>query len=257
MKLSGMEWRLLGAGVAATLLAAAFLLGLLLRARRAGRLHLGRAPVLPVPAFDLLALVAILLLAMGQLGGLWFGLAAAGGVALLLRINRIPIARHFGPGPLTLLQAVGLALAIALAVYLPLQMLSDGIEETFHHFGWPTPAEPAVDLFLGAHGWRQFVPILLAAVVFAPLGEEALFRGLIQPVLRRRLAPGAAIAVTALLFAAIHGHGISFLPLLGFGAVLGLAYELTGSLLVCILVHFWFNFFTALLLLTGYGPSPS
>jgi membrane protease YdiL (CAAX protease family) len=252
---AGTDAWLLAAGGAATLLAMAFLLGLLQRTRRAGSLRLGRAPVLPVPVFDLLALVAVLLLAMGQLGGLWFGVAAAGGVMLLLRINGVPLKRHFGPGPLTVPQAVGLALAIALAVYLPLQMLSDGIEGAFHRFGWPTPVEPAVDLFLGARGWRQLAPILLAAIVCAPLGEEALFRGLIQPVLRRRLPPGAAIAATALLFAALHGHGISFVPLLLFGAVLGLAYELTGSLLVCILVHFWFNFFTALLLLGGYGPS--
>ncbi len=46
--------------------------------------------------------------------------------------------------------------------------------------------------------------IVLAIVVAVPLGEELLFRGLVQRVLFRQARPGLAILLSGLLFGAIH-----------------------------------------------------
>jgi len=235
--------------------AAEVTLGRWLLARRlAGRLALGTAPILDLPLADVLAVVGALAFSIYWPGGIWFGLVGAAAVATVVRLYGIPLRRHFGPGPLSLPQLAGLSLWIALAVFVPLQLLAGGCQGVFQHFGWPTPAEPAVDLFLHAGGWRQLALLFFAATVVAPFGEETLFRGFLQPLLRRQSPPWVAIAITALIFAGLHQHLLTLLPLFVFGLVLGFAYELSGSLLLCMAVHFWFNGFTALLLITGYGP---
>ncbi len=239
----------------AVTIAAEMTLGRWLRARRlAGNLSFGAAPVLDLPVADILAVVGALALSIYWPGGIWFGLVGAAAVAAVVRLNGIPLRRHFGPGRLTLPGVAGLSLWIALAVFVPLQLLAGGCQLLFQHFGWPTPAEPAVDLFLHAEGWRPLAILFFAATVVAPFGEETLFRGFLQPLLRRHLPPWGAIGITALLFAALHQHPLTLLPLFVFGLVLGFAYELSGSLLLCMGLHFWFNAFTALLLIAGYGP---
>ena len=226
-----------------------------LRVRReAGALAIGAAPKLHLSVADILAVVGALACSIYWPGGIWFGLVGAAAVAAVLRLNGISLRRHFGPGPFSLAGVAGLSLWIAASVFVPLQLLAGGCQMVFQHFGWPTPEEPAVDLFLHADGKWQMAVIFFAATVVAPFGEETLFRGFLQPLLRRHLPPRMAIVITALVFAALHQHLLTLLPLFAFGLVLGFAYELTGSLLLCMGIHFWFNTFTALLLVTGCGP---
>lgn len=81
----------------------------------------------------------------------------------------------------------------------------------------------------------------LAAVVVAPLCEEVVFRGYLYPAAKRFAGPWVAGAASALVFAAAHGSLAPLLPLFVFGALLVLAYELTGSLWAPIAMHFCFN----------------
>jgi membrane protease YdiL (CAAX protease family) len=81
----------------------------------------------------------------------------------------------------------------------------------------------------------------LAAVVVAPLCEELVFRGYLYPAAKRYAGPWVAGAASALIFAAAHGALAPLLPLFVFGALLVLAYELTGSLWAPIAMHFCFN----------------
>jgi membrane protease YdiL (CAAX protease family) len=90
--------------------------------------------------------------------------------------------------------------------------------------------------------WRTM--IIVTACVLAPLGEEVLFRGLLQSMLRRYLrSPWWAIVVTSLLFALIHiGADIKSLPaLFALSLVLGYSYERTGRLYSPIMIHMIFN----------------
>jgi uncharacterized protein len=82
------------------------------------------------------------------------------------------------------------------------------------------------------------VASLLGTIVFAPVLEEIVFRGLLYGTLRRRLGWPAAAVLTAAVFAAAHGYGVA-----GFGSVFAsglmwsVAYEKTGSLLPGMAAH--------------------
>lgn len=90
---------------------------------------------------------------------------------------------------------------------------------------------------------------ILGAAVLAPIGEELLFRGVLQTALRRLFLPRrsmyhrwCAILLTASIFGLLHIGTPQFIPaLVCFGVLLGFLYERTGSLLVVIAVHMLFN----------------
>ena len=241
-------------------LAAQAALVLLLRKR--GLPRYGKAPTLPVPIELILLVIAAVALSAVTLGGFWFDLVALGGVvAVIVGIGLSP-ARHFGlagAGALSPLRAVGLGLLIALAVGFPLQVFATGIEKVFRHFGLPTPPEPAVALFLAAHDPVVLAKLLFAALVVAPLCEEVFFRGFLHSALKAHFPtrPSIPLCATAAVFAAIHCHWATLLPLFGFALALGLVYELSGSLLLCLAVHFWFNAITALSLLADLATNPN
>ena len=98
----------------------------------------------------------------------------------------------------------------------------------------------------------QSIPELLSGIlvigVFAGVGEELFFRGLIQPKFQRYLgSPHLGIWVTALIFSAIHVQFYGFLPRMFLGALFGYMYHYTGSLFYPILGHILNNTLTLLL----------
>ena len=105
------------------------------------------------------------------------------------------------------------------------------------------------DLFNRIQGPANQVLLVLVAAGLAPLGEEALFRGLLLPALTRRVGLIGGVAISAALFALLHFNAFAFLPLFAFGLALGAAYWMTGSLLVPILMHAVFNAVNSTLLM--------
>ena len=88
----------------------------------------------------------------------------------------------------------------------------------------------------------QSIPELLTGIlvigVFAGVGEELFFRGLIQPKMQRYFrSPHWGIWVTAFIFSAIHAQFFGFLPRVFLGALFGYLYHYTGSLFYPILGH--------------------
>ena len=88
----------------------------------------------------------------------------------------------------------------------------------------------------------------LLAVVLAPLFEEILFRGILLPALAKRFGATASVVAVSVLFAGIHGHVPSLVPLFVLSAALCLAYIRTGSLATNIAMHAVFNGVTVTLL---------
>jgi hypothetical protein len=98
----------------------------------------------------------------------------------------------------------------------------------------------------------QSIPELLTGIlvigVFAGVGEELFFRGLIQPKMQVYLrSPHWGIWVTAFIFSAIHVQFFGFLPRVFLGALFGYLYHYTGSLFYPILGHILNNALTLLL----------
>jgi len=96
--------------------------------------------------------------------------------------------------------------------------------------------------------WVRLMMIVLAVGV-APFFEECVFRGILLPILARRLGLGAGIFLSSLLFAAIHMHLPSLAPLLVIATGFALAYIMSGSLWVPIVMHAIFNGVNLLLII--------
>jgi membrane protease YdiL (CAAX protease family) len=88
--------------------------------------------------------------------------------------------------------------------------------------------------------WQQFALTGLA-VVFAPIIEELMFRGVLYRWMRDKGRPWLALWGTALLFGLVHFNAVAFIPLTLFGALLAWLYQRTGNLLVPIFTHCFFN----------------
>jgi len=76
---------------------------------------------------------------------------------------------------------------------------------------------------------------VVAAVGVAPVLEEVVFRGYLQPLLVQNLHAPAGIAATSLVFAALHSE--AFLPIFVLSVLLGWVHWRTHSTLACIAVH--------------------
>jgi uncharacterized protein len=95
----------------------------------------------------------------------------------------------------------------------------------------------------------QLVIALLVIGVIPALGEEVLFRGVIQRKLAEQwVNVHVAIWVAAALFSAIHVQFYGFFPRMLLGALFGYLYYWTGSLWVAIFAHFVNNGFMVVML---------
>lgn len=113
------------------------------------------------------------------------------------------------------LPVIGLAVATGLAVREALQV--------------PLPSESL--------GW----PLALVVAIAAPLGEELLYRPVLQAALSRVWKPGNAILATALLFGLVHGSGVRFGETFLLGLFTGVVFNKTGSYWACTLFHLLSN----------------
>jgi len=86
---------------------------------------------------------------------------------------------------------------------------------------------------------------LLGVVVLALLpafGEELVFRGSLQPLLQHQLRnPHTGVWVSALLFSAIHGQWLGFVPRCLLGALFGYLVLWSGSVWPAMMAHFCNN----------------
>jgi hypothetical protein len=232
--------------------AAASSLGIVFRRLRcAGTLPYGQAPTIHFSTIELITVFLFLVSGVFFSAGTALALVA---ILLLVRFHRLDFATYFGTRRLSLWQIIAAGFWIALAADLPLRLVAGFSEVVGKAVGVPAPPQPAIELFIHTRSWPFLSLLLLFILVLAPLGEEVLFRGFLYVYLKNRLSRTAALVLTALLFAFLHFNWPTFLPLFLFGLLLGAAYEFTGSLLLSIAIHCWFNSFTTgLLLLAKFG----
>jgi membrane protease YdiL (CAAX protease family) len=75
----------------------------------------------------------------------------------------------------------------------------------------------------------------------SPIAEEFIFRGYLYAVAKRHLGSHWGMAVTALLFTWIHQSITYPLPIFGLAYLSATAYELSGSIIVPIMIHAGYN----------------
>lgn len=89
---------------------------------------------------------------------------------------------------------------------------------------------------------HEFVLTLIAVAATAAIGEELMFRGILQPMFEKLFRNGhVAVWITAVLFSAIHFQMQGFIPRMLLGAILGYFFLWSRNLWIPIFAHFLFN----------------
>lgn len=102
-------------------------------------------------------------------------------------------------------------------------------------------------------GWPDLALISVAAGV----GEEMLFRGVLQGGLARLLGPGAAVAAAGAVFGLLHPVSIAYVVIAGLlGAYLGLVWLATGNLLAAMVAHAVYDFVALVVVLRDRPGDP-
>lgn len=97
-------------------------------------------------------------------------------------------------------------------------------------------------------GTGELLMGILVIGVLAGIGEEYLFRGILQPKLHHYTQNAhAGVWITAFIFSAIHFQFYGFLPRLMLGALFGYLYLYSGTLIFPVLAHILNNTFTLFL----------
>jgi len=95
----------------------------------------------------------------------------------------------------------------------------------------------------------QFIVGLIVIAVIAGIGEELVFRGLLQPALHRATKNiHVAIWVSAILFSALHMQFFGFVPRVLLGALFGYLFYWSGNLAIPMFAHFVNNAFSVIAL---------
>lgn len=162
------------------------------------------------------------------LGGGW-----SGARSMTLWLPRRPVSREILLG-----LGIGLGLTVADVAFVP---VLDALQlpERFGH-------QPAIQEQM-ADAPGMLPGLVLTAVLLAPIVEEFLFRGLALAAFEPRLGTPAAIWLSALLFALLHGE--AYVPILVKGLVFAWIYARQRSLFIPVLAHAANNGQAVLLLL--------
>ena len=165
---------------------------------------------------------------------LWFRGFRLGNV---FGVDRMPVGRSLLLGIALLLSALPMVFAV------------DYIASALLKVNTSTDTQEVIRIFENSSTVAQRVPIILLAVVIAPVAEELAFRGYLYGVIKRYFGAVPALVLSGILFALIHLNLPSFFPLLVLASVFALAYELSGSLLVPMTMHALFNALSLILVL--------
>lgn len=138
-------------------------------------------------------------------------------------ISLFPLA----PGAIWPLAAGAMALAAVVALLLALLPIPEALMDAYNE---------------GAAGLDK--PGLISAlstVIFAPIAEEVIFRGLVYTRLRRAMPAALACVLSSLLFGVLHGQLLWIAYAFVMGVALTIVFERTGTLWANIIVHITFN----------------
>lgn len=174
------------------------------------------------------------------------GVAALGYTFLQRRGDRAmaaPIREERPPlsGAITI-SATHIALALGGSVLIALLMSALGV---------PPEEQAAVQDIIAGGLSIELVLLGIAALLFAPIMEEWLFRGLLFRRLCLTESVAVAYAISAVAFALIHFNWSGFVTYVWLGLVFADAYRRTGRLWTASVVHFGNNAATLAFLLLG------
>ena len=152
-----------------------------------------------------------------------------------LKAEQLPETRPFLIGTLLMLVAIPLVLyTYNLNQALPIPEALRALEEQ---------ANESIKGLLQMDNLLELLANLALIALLPALGEELVFRGIVQQQLMRRMAPWAAILLGAAVFSFIHFQFEGFLPRMLLGVLLGWLYWRSQNIWVPVGAHFVNNAF--------------
>jgi membrane protease YdiL (CAAX protease family) len=142
------------------------------------------------------------------------------------------------------------------AVVIPVALaaaLSQSILEKLHY---PVNQQAIFDLLIRLKSPYLKGGLIFLAIVGAPITEEILFRGIIYGWFKKNVGFTSAVGLNSLIFAVVHFHVPSILPLFVLAIAFTLVYEWTGNLATNIFMHASFNTASLLLFLLKTNTIP-
>jgi len=165
-------------------------------------------------------------------------------IGLSLYIRRLPWTTAFGFSSRTFWREAGWGVAIIIGVMPMLIGYNFVAQLVMDWIGYQPPVQDVTRIIFGASDLSTKIYFTLLAVVIAPVVEEMLFRGILLPAITRKAGVKPAIIIVSVLFAAVHGHLPSAVPLFILSTALSLGYIYRGSLVTSIAMHSFFNSLT-------------
>ncbi len=182
---------------------------------------------------------------------------AIAAIEYLRRRHQRTHAECFSTTPLSASRALTKGVLFYVAMMPPIIVAALASNLVLQYFNVPAESQDILRGFADptAPVWFRSYLIILA-VVFAPVVEELIFRGIALPIAARRSSPTMAIITVSLLFAIVHGHLPAIAPLFVVGVCLSLGYICSGSVLVPITMHALFNGINLIIFYLSYDITP-
>ncbi len=159
----------------------------------------------------------------------------------LLRMRRMSWAVAFGLDARRLPRAVWVAV-IALLAYLPVALFYSSVYQMLLKLvGYEGGVQDVLVNISKETRWSGRVVFFIAAGVLAPLFEEMFFRGMLLPVLSKRLRVEWAVVAVSLLFALVHWDVSQFVTLFLLSVTFCLAYIYSETLWAPMVMHGLYN----------------
>lgn len=178
---------------------------------------------------------------------IWWG-SILGPIFVSLWFRGFKLGSVFGVDRMPVGRSLLLGISLLISAY-PMVFAVDYLASVLLKVNTTTDPQEVMQIFENATTGAQRIPIILLAVVIAPVAEELAFRGYLYGVIKRYFGAVPALVFSGILFALIHQNLPSFFPLLVLASVFALAYELSGSLLVPMTMHALFNALNLVLVL--------
>ena len=158
-----------------------------------------------------------------------------------LLVRRVNLLETFGLTRLNL-QATFVWGGVVGILAVPLVMAVGGLaKERLTYFLGEVPAQPVVEAFINSNDPAFKIITIVGVVVVTPVFEELFYRGYLYGVTKKYSDRFFATLFSCLIFTVAHAGVITLLPIVTLAIFLVLAYELSGSLWVPILIHMLFN----------------
>jgi len=156
-------------------------------------------------------------------------------------IRGLNLADLFGLRKLSLPKVLLLGVAFILPTFPCVAGAVYGMQAWMQDF-WPDMSnQDTVEAFRACKDPLAKALLVVSAAIVAPLVEETIFRGFFYGVMKRYTDGYFAAICTSLLFAVVHLHIGTLMPLMILALILCAVYEFTGSLLVPMVMHGLFN----------------